>query len=145
MDPARTLHHVGFVVADIAVSAAGFAKSLGLAWDSVIHRDPLQCAKVTFLSAQPGQPQLELVEPDGERSPVRRFLEHGGGLHHICYEVEGLEEEMAAMKALGAAVASRPKPAVAFGGRRVAWMLTAERLLVELLERRHSTSENASG
>ncbi len=130
------MHHVGFVVGGIAAAARAFARSLRLAWDGVIYEDPLQGAKVTFLTSRPGQPQIELVEPDGDRSPLRRFLEDkGGGLHHVCYEIDGLELEMAGMKALGAAIVSRPKPAVAFGGRRVAWMLTKERLLVELLER----------
>lgn len=41
---------------------------------------------------------------------------------------------MAEMKTRGAIIARRPKPAVAFQGRRIAWMLTAEKLLVELLE-----------
>jgi hypothetical protein len=42
---------------------------------------------------------------------------------------------MAGMKSRGALIARRPKPAVAFEGRRIAWMLTAEKMLVELLER----------
>jgi hypothetical protein len=40
------------------------------------------------------------------------------------------------MKARGALIMRRPKPAVAFEGRRIAWMLTREKLLVELLEKR---------
>jgi methylmalonyl-CoA/ethylmalonyl-CoA epimerase len=64
-----------------------------------------------------------------------RFLrEKGGGFHHVCYEVADLEEEMAGMKSRKALIARRPKPAVAFQGRRIAWMLTAEKLLIELLE-----------
>ncbi len=52
----------------------------------------------------------------------------------FAYEVEDLERGMAEMKTRGAIIARRPKPAVAFQGRRIAWMLTAEKLLVELLE-----------
>jgi hypothetical protein len=33
-----------------------------------------------------------------------------------------------------ALVVKRPKPAVAFGGRRIAWMLTAEKMLIEFVE-----------
>jgi hypothetical protein len=32
-------------------------------------------------------------------------------------------------------IVRRPKPAVAFDGRRIAWVLTPENLLVELLEK----------
>jgi hypothetical protein len=42
---------------------------------------------------------------------------------------------MAEMKSRGALIVKRPKPAVAFGGRHIAWMLTAEKLLLEFLER----------
>ena len=136
MNAERTLHHVGFVVGEIAAAAEGFVRSLAASWDGRIYEDPLQKVKVTFLAPGPGEAMIELVEPLGEDSPVRRFLrEKGGGLHHVCYEVSGLELEMAAMKSRGGMIASRPKPAVAFAGRRIAWVLTAEKLLVELLER----------
>jgi hypothetical protein len=41
---------------------------------------------------------------------------------------------LTAFRSRGAAIASRPKPAVAFNGRRIAWVITAEKFLVELLE-----------
>ena len=34
----------------------------------------------------------------------------------------------------GATVIRRPRPALAFGNRRIAWVITAEKLLVEYLE-----------
>ena len=39
-----------------------------------------------------GDPSLELVEPASPHSPVQRFLERSGGLHHVCYEVDKLGE-----------------------------------------------------
>ncbi len=78
---------------------------------------------------------MELVEPAGEQSPVRASLEKGGGLHHLCYEVENCDQVISAMRQRGAMIVRRPQPAVAFEGRRIAWMLTSEKLLVELLER----------
>lgn len=130
------LHHVGFVVDGIAGQMKAFVHSLGAHWDGNIYEDPRQRVRVAFLTTRPGEAQIELVEPAGPESPVRRFLEHkGGGLHHLCYEVDDLEEGMAELKAKGAMMVSRPKPAVAFDGRRISWMLTAEKLLLELLER----------
>jgi len=129
------LHHIGFVVPDIAAGVSGFVRSLGASWDGRIYEDPNQAVRVTFLATRPGDAQIELVEPAGEHSPVLRFLrEKGGGMHHICYEVADLDRQMAEMKSRGALIARRAKPAVAFQGRRIAWMLTSEKLLVELLE-----------
>ena len=79
--------------------------------------------------------QIELVEPAGENSPVRRFLEaSNGGMHHLCYEVAELEESVRAARASGSLLVRPPKPAVAFENRRIAWILTPQRLLIEYLE-----------
>jgi methylmalonyl-CoA/ethylmalonyl-CoA epimerase len=128
------LHHVGFVVANIEQAMPGFLRSLAARWDEQIFHDPLQKVKVAFLTTRVEDPQIELVEPAGEDSPVLRFLQQGGGLHHVCYEVADLEQQLAEFRSRGAVIAKRPKPAVAFGGRRIAWVITAEKLLVELLE-----------
>jgi methylmalonyl-CoA/ethylmalonyl-CoA epimerase len=129
------LHHMGFVVADIAAAMPAFSKSMAAEWDGKIFEDPLQKAKVAFMTTRPGDARIELVQPMGEGSPVARFLqERGGGMHHLCYEVADLEAELTAFRSRGAAIASRPKPAVAFNGRRIAWVITAEKFLVELLE-----------
>jgi methylmalonyl-CoA/ethylmalonyl-CoA epimerase len=133
---ALQLHHFGFVVADIEAGMAGFVRSLAAQWDGRVYEDPIQKVKVAFLTTGPDGARIELVQPNAEASPVSRFLrEKGGGFHHVCYEVADLEEQMRAMKARGALIVNRPKPAVAFDGRRIAWMLTAEKMLVELLER----------
>lgn len=130
------LHHVGLIVRSIEESMPGYLKSLDGTWDSQIFHDPIQRVKVAFL--QPGlgrEAQIELVEPVGEDSPVRRFLEtSNGGMHHFCYEVADIEASLKEMRSRGARLVRPPKPAVAFAGRRIAWVLTAENMLIELLE-----------
>lgn len=134
------LHHVGFVVDSISRNAAAFARSLSFEWDGSIIYDPLQLVNVTFLSpAKTGESTLELIEPVGRRSPARKFAEAGGGLHHVCYEVDDLESQIAASQSAGATLVRVPLPAVAFSGRKIAWIITAEKLLVEYLERHTST------
>jgi methylmalonyl-CoA/ethylmalonyl-CoA epimerase len=129
------LHHVGFVVASIENEMPGFLRSLAAQWNGRIFDDPQQRVKVAFLTTRPEDPQLELVEPAGENSPVFHFLQdRGGGLHHTCYEVGNLDEQLASFRSRGAIIAKRPKPAVAFEGRRIAWVLTPQKLLIELLE-----------
>jgi len=129
------LHHVGFVVANIETAMPGFLRSLAAEWDGHVFHDPLQKVRVAFLATRAQDPAIELVEPAGDDSPVSRFLqERGGGLHHVCYEVAHLEEELIAFRSRGASIAKRPLPAVAFGGRRIAWVITSEKLVVELLE-----------
>lgn len=130
------LHHVGYVVADVEESLPQWQASLDAGWVSPVYHDPLQKVNVVFL--QPGAEdsvQVELVAPAGEGSPVAPFLAKGGGLHHMCYEVDDLDAHLAVMKNRKAVVIRPPKPAVAFEGRRIAWMVTRERLVLEFVER----------
>jgi methylmalonyl-CoA/ethylmalonyl-CoA epimerase len=130
------LHHVGFVVSSIEESAASFAHSLGAAWDGKIFSDPLQKVRVSFFpSTHTSDPLIELVEPAEAGSPVTRFLEKGGGLHHLCYEVRDLDSHLQYCKSRGFLVICQPVPAVAFGGRRIAWGVNRQKLLTEFLER----------
>jgi methylmalonyl-CoA/ethylmalonyl-CoA epimerase len=139
------LHHIGYVVRNISSAATEFAQSLSAQWDGVIYSDPLQRVKVTFLTLISEEPQLELVEPAGENDPVSRFLEQkGGGLHHLCYEVLDLEKTIASLRSKGSLLAKPPRPAVAFGNRKIAWVFTKENLLIELLEQTPK-SEPAQG
>ena len=129
------LHHVGFVVADIPTAAAGFASSLNTRWDTKIFHDPLQKVRVSFLDGWcSSDAQIELVEPAAEDSPVLNVLKKGGGLHHLCYEVADLQAQLDRMQQKGARLVKPPLPAVAFENRRIAWIFTREKLLVELLE-----------
>jgi methylmalonyl-CoA/ethylmalonyl-CoA epimerase len=135
MEP--TLHHVGYVVASIPDIAERFAKSVHAEWDGRIVHDPLQGVHVTFLAnrAFPEAALVELVAPAGENSPVTSFLKKGGGLHHFCFEVDELAEQLEEARRQGAIVVRKPLPAVAFNNRRIGWVYTAEKLLIEYLER----------
>lgn len=129
------LHHIGFVVPSIDDAISDFVSLLSTEWDGNIFNDPLQRVKVTFLrSPVPGNAKIELVEPLGDCSPVVRFLKTGGGLHHLCYEVADLRYQLKEMHSRGALIVRRPLRAVAFENRLVGWVLTSNKLLLELLE-----------
>jgi methylmalonyl-CoA/ethylmalonyl-CoA epimerase len=139
-----TLHHVGFVVASINQVGFKFAESLGTQWNSEIIHDPLQGARVAFLHpAGPETPAMELVEPDAEDSQLHNFLRRGGGLHHVCYEVDCLDKQLVQSRSAGGVIVRKPQPAAAFGKRLIAWVYTREKLLLEYLER-FPAPQNAS-
>jgi len=130
------LHHLGCVVPSISAIADAFATSISASWDGQIIHDPLQRVRVAFFKPVDARnPVYELVEPAGADSPVTNFLKKGGGLHHVCYEIEDLEAGLEEARRAGFVTVSPPKPAVAFGGRRIAWICSKNRLLIELLER----------
>ena len=78
---------------------------------------------------------IELVEPTVDNSPVSRFLARGGGLHHLCYEVDDLGGELKLARTRGGLIVKQPLAAKAFQGRRIAWVVTRNRLVIEYLER----------
>ena len=134
--PEGSLHHIGFVVSSIQAAVQGFAEMLQFDWDAQVFHDPNQGVRVTFLqSRRAGDPLWELIEPVDEKSPVQSFAAKGGGLHHVCFVAKNLEETLERARAQGAIVTRPPMPAVAFGGRRIAWVYTKGRLLIEYLER----------
>ena len=81
----------------------------------VIYEDPIQRVRVAFVG------ELELVEPCGEDSPVAEVLDN-------------LESAIERARAERCLLISEPQPAVAFAGRRIAFLMTPKYLLVEYVE-----------
>lgn len=124
-------HHLGLAVTDIDKGLKSLGK-LGAVTSSILFEDPEQNVKVQF--ALLGGVSIELVAPLGPKSPVDSILKLGGRFYHVCYEVEDIEDTIKVWRAAGAMPLSSPKPAVAFEGRRIVFMLTHQRLLFEFLE-----------
>jgi methylmalonyl-CoA/ethylmalonyl-CoA epimerase len=136
MESNPALHHIGYVVDSISERIDSFRASVAATGVSEIFHDPIQKSRVIFLKLPAPSPLLlELVEPAAPDSPVTRFLQKGGGLHHLCYEVDDLAQQISWMKSLRAILLRSPQPAVAFGGRRIAWVRTKDAMLIEYLER----------
>lgn len=133
------LHHIGWVVRNLEDTAGRMKDLLGLDPIGSPITDPLQGVRLLFLSTGANS-DIELIEPLDQTSPVSTFLARGGGLHHLCYEVDDLDSSLAEMRKKGCAITSPPKPAVAFEGRRVSFLVTRERDVIELLERKASPS-----
>ena len=127
-------HHVGLACADIEAEAARLAP-LGYAMEAEAFVDPRQGVRGVFLAGQ--APRLELLEPlpgreDGVLAP---WLAASIKLYHLAYETPDLAGKIAQLRASRAKVVVEPVPAVAFGGRHIAFLLLPNRLLIELIER----------
>jgi methylmalonyl-CoA/ethylmalonyl-CoA epimerase len=127
------LHHTGMLVKDVPEAAAFYAGAGYEVMTEVFH-DPVQTAYVQFLRLAGDRVYLELVSPDRADSKLSNALEQGGGLNHLCYSTGDIEAACEFLRACGFFLISAPVPAVAFGGRRVAWFRGPGRLLMELVE-----------
>lgn len=127
------LVHVGVVVRSIDEALEQHRQMWGVLRVEGPYYDPEQGVNVAFLYPE-GSTCIELIEPADESSPVDNFLKRGGGLAHLCFEVPDLDAQLEQARAGGAVIASPPKPAVAFEGRRVAFVRTSGRQLIEYVE-----------
>ena len=105
----RRLNHVGVATPSIADAIPYWRDVMGA---TTIHDPfdlPAQGVKVCFVDTP--NTQIELIEPLGDTSPIRAFLEKNpaGGQHHLCYEVADILEAKAWFEAKGAKVLGEPR------------------------------------
>ena len=129
------LHHIGILVKDIAAAACAYAKRFRYEVRSPVIHDPVQTAYVQFLALPGDSSFVEFVSPDGPDSKLSNALRKGGGLNHICYSTETIDSTCEELGAEGMHLIQAPVPAVAFPGRRIAWLMGRDGVLTELVER----------
>lgn len=129
------MNHLAIAVADIDEALGFWRDALGLEVGAVAD-EAKQGVRVAFLPIPGGS--LELVEPTQAATGIRRFLERtGGGIHHVCLEVDDLEAAMARLRAAGAALTS-DEPYTNAHGRRLIFVhpKSTGGVLLELYEAR---------
>ena len=96
----RKLDHVGIAVNNIDDSLPIYENILGVKPVS-IRAVPTQGVRAAFFEVGNGV-VVELIEPLGPDTAVARFLERRGqGIHHICFEVDEVDEELKEMEEKG--------------------------------------------
>ena len=130
------LLHVGVAVPALEPAAEVLHELFGYRMISGPFDDPIQKVSVNFLTQSDDDAvEIELVAPLNENAPVQRLLaKGGGGGYHLCFETNDLERALAFLVSKDCIVVSQPAPAVAFGGRRIAWVYAQTRQLFELVE-----------
>ena len=130
------LLHVGVAVPTLEPTTRMLSDLLGYAIASGPFEDPIQKVNVIFLAKSDSDAaEIELIAPLGEDSPIQSILaKSGGGTYHLCFETSELEGALDHARKNGCIVVSSPVPAVAFQGRRIAWIYTRSRQLFELVE-----------
>jgi len=124
-------HHVGVACRSLQVERVGW-ESLGYSQEGDAFEDLLQGVAGMFLTG-PG-PRVELLENLDGSDTITPFLEVGTKMYHQAFEVQHLGDAMTLLQTHRAKVLSPRKPACAFNGREVAFMMMPTRLIIELIE-----------
>lgn len=129
----KKLDHIAILVDDSEQPLSFWRDALGLniAQQSDV---PAEMAQITFIPL--GDSDVELVRPTSADSGLARFLEkRGPGMHHICLEVDDIDEMLIQLKAKGVQMIN-DTARIGEGGKRYAFVhpKSANGVLVELCE-----------
>ena len=127
------LDHFGIVVKDIGAARQQYKELFQLSVTTDVISDPLQRVWVQFLADKAGT-RWELIQPMDERSPAWNALRKGGGLNHFCYSTVDLDRCIELLRAQNCVIVCQPTPGAGHDGRRIAFMVSPELGLIELVE-----------
>jgi methylmalonyl-CoA epimerase len=129
----RRLDHVAIAVPDLDRAIRRLAEDLGIPCTG--REDvPAQSTTTAFFPVE--GTRIELVHPMGSAGPIAKFLERRpGGLHHLCFESDDLDGDVARLRARGWEFLG-PAPTAGAHGSRVIFVHPRcnDGVLVELAE-----------
>jgi len=94
----RKIEHLGIAVEDLDASAKVFEDLLGVA---PYKTESVESEGVDTMFFQVGESKIELLRATNPDSAIAKYLEmNKGGIHHIAFDVENIEEEIERLKSL---------------------------------------------
>jgi len=139
------LDHIGFVTKDIESLVKVF-RALGINDITKPIENPSQKVAASFANVGDKEDvYVEILEPTRNDSPISKFLEkQGGGLHHLCFEVDNIERASDELVSKGFKMIVPPEDCRAYdenlkrdccGITKIAFFIAADRFLIELIEK----------
>mgnify|MGYP003684512371 FL=1 len=112
------LNHVAIAVVSVEAAAKQYKNILGAKISKALDL-PSHGVKTIFVELD--NTKIELLEPIGDNSPIKKFLlkNPSGGMHHICYEVPNIKEASIKLKLEGATILGSGKPTIGAHGKPV--------------------------
>lgn len=128
----KKIDHVAIAVDDLDASIAKYKEVLGL---SPAVREVVASQKTEAVLLPIGETSIELIAPRGNVGLEKYLEKKGPGIHHIAIEVEGIEEALSTLKALGVPLVDET-PRKGARGHKVAFLhpKATGGVLVELVE-----------
>lgn len=112
------IDHIAIAVDDLGAAVKTYSRMLGTD-DIEYEKVESEGVSVAIIRLENGR--IELMEPVGESSPIKKFLEKKGpGLHHIALETDGIDSEVSRMESCGIRFLGKVRPGSA--GTRVTFI-----------------------
>ena len=115
------LNHVAIATLDLDKATASYRDVLGAKVSQPVTQS--EHGVMTVFVELPGS-KIELLAPLGENSPIANFLARnpGGGVHHLCFEVDDIIVARDLLLAQGARVLGDGAPRIGAHGKPVLFL-----------------------
>lgn len=129
----KSLNHIGIAVKSIDESIKIYRDILQLGEPEIVEMTDMKL-KVAIFKLETYK--IELVEPMSPETTIAKFLEkRGPGIHHLCFNVDKIEEKLEILKSNGVTLIDE-KPRIGAMGHKVAFISpkSTNGVLIELSE-----------
>jgi methylmalonyl-CoA/ethylmalonyl-CoA epimerase len=129
----KRIEHLGIAVNDFESTEKVFESLLGT---KAYKTEIVESEGVETMFFQIGESKIELLRPTDSSSPIAKFLEkQKGGIHHIAFETDDIDAELARLKAEGYELIHQ-SPKGGADNKRIAFLhpKSTARVLVELCQ-----------
>lgn len=93
------LDHIAIAVPDLEAAIKRFMEDFGLPFEGT---EDVEQAKTSTAFFPLPPTSIELVHPLRGEGPIATYLEkRGGGIHHLCFRTDNIEEDIARLKEKG--------------------------------------------
>lgn len=129
----KKIDHIGIAVKKLDEHLSFYKDVLNLPF---LGYKEVEAQKVKVAMFKIGESIIELLEPISEDSPISNYLnKRGEGIHHLCYDVDNIEETLADLKGKNIKLINNA-PVVGAKGVKVAFLhpKSTGSVLIELSE-----------
>ena len=129
----KKISHIGIAVKDLDEAVRFYREALHLEVEG-IEEVKDQKVKIAFIPV--GESRIELLESTDPEGPIAKFItKRGEGIHHLAFEVEGIEEALQELKGSGVRLVDE-KPRIGAHKAKIAFLhpRSTRGVLLELCE-----------
>lgn len=127
------IDHIGVVVKSMEKAIARWKILFGYDQMTEPVKNTRQKVEVVFLHKEDSI-SIKLIRPIDETSPVYQFSRKGGGVHHLCFKCNDMDEEIGRLKKGRLKLITAPEPGEAFENENIAFLYGNQGLNIELID-----------
>ena len=115
------LNHIAIAVPNIKAAADQYRNIFGAKVSEEVEQ-PDHGVTTVFIDL--GNTKIELLEVLGEDSPIQKFIDKNpkGGMHHICLEVENINDAIEKLNTHEVSITGTGKPKIGAHGKPVVFL-----------------------